>query len=67
MRHILYGLDHICLFVCLLQSQVKPAPFSDDTEAAIEREHCDYTQKFTFKVAKSGRGNLLFIYKNQVT
>lgn len=43
--------------MALSKSQVKPAPFSDDQEASIEREHCDYTQRFAFKAAKAGRGS----------
>ncbi|BES95281.1 Cholinephosphate cytidylyltransferase [Nesidiocoris tenuis] len=38
-----------------LHSHSKPAPFSEDPEAVLEREQCDYTQRFTFKAAKAGR------------
>ncbi|XP_014245966.1 choline-phosphate cytidylyltransferase A-like isoform X2 [Cimex lectularius] len=37
------------------RSNTKPAPFSDDAEAILEREQCDYTQRFSYKAAKSGR------------
>ncbi|KAK9513059.1 hypothetical protein O3M35_001337 [Rhynocoris fuscipes] len=38
-------------------SNTRPAPFSDEAEAILEREHCDYTQRFTFKAAKAGRAS----------
>ncbi|KAL1140302.1 hypothetical protein AAG570_000234, partial [Ranatra chinensis] len=34
----------------------KPAPFDDEADAIYERDHCDYTYKFTLKAAKSGKG-----------
>jgi len=33
----------------------KPAPFSDEQDAILERERCDYTSHITYKVAKSGK------------
>lgn len=36
-------------------SLCKEAPFSDEPEAIRNRELCDYTQKITFEMAKSGR------------
>uniref|UniRef100_A0A0A9ZCF6 choline-phosphate cytidylyltransferase n=2 Tax=Lygus hesperus TaxID=30085 RepID=A0A0A9ZCF6_LYGHE len=38
-----------------LHSHSKPAPFSDEPEAVLERDQCDYSQRFTFKAAKAGR------------
>ncbi|XP_017843020.1 choline-phosphate cytidylyltransferase A isoform X2 [Drosophila busckii] len=35
----------------------KPAPFSNDEEAILERERCDYTHRITFKMARSGQTN----------
>uniref|UniRef100_A0A1A9WG78 choline-phosphate cytidylyltransferase n=1 Tax=Glossina brevipalpis TaxID=37001 RepID=A0A1A9WG78_9MUSC len=32
----------------------KPAPFSTDDEAVQERQRCDYTQKITYQMARSG-------------
>ncbi|XP_021916652.1 choline-phosphate cytidylyltransferase A-like isoform X3 [Zootermopsis nevadensis] len=39
----------------LQMSICKVAPFSDDPDANLERERCDYTNCITYKVAKSGR------------
>ncbi|KAH8372321.1 hypothetical protein KR093_011018 [Drosophila rubida] len=33
----------------------KPAPFSCDEEAILERERCDYTQRITYQMARSGQ------------
>ncbi|TMW54224.1 hypothetical protein DOY81_000723 [Sarcophaga bullata] len=33
----------------------KPAPFSTDEEAVLERERCDYTDKITYQMARSGQ------------
>ncbi|XP_069676507.1 choline-phosphate cytidylyltransferase A isoform X2 [Periplaneta americana] len=33
----------------------KAAPFSDEPDAILERERCDYTSRITYKLAKSGR------------
>lgn len=33
----------------------RPAPFSTDEEAMVERERCDYTQRITFQMARSGQ------------
>ncbi|KAL7731924.1 hypothetical protein ACLKA6_016976 [Drosophila palustris] len=35
----------------------KPAPFSCDEEAILERERCDYTQRITYQMARSGQTN----------
>ncbi|XP_032598945.1 choline-phosphate cytidylyltransferase A isoform X2 [Drosophila grimshawi] len=35
----------------------KPAPFSCDEEAILERETCDYTQRITYQMARSGQTN----------
>ncbi|XP_017862666.1 PREDICTED: choline-phosphate cytidylyltransferase A isoform X2 [Drosophila arizonae] len=35
----------------------KPAPFSSDEEAILERERCDYTQRITYQMARSGKTN----------
>lgn len=32
----------------------KPAPFSDELDAVAERDRCDYTQKITYQMARSG-------------
>ncbi|XP_014280952.1 choline-phosphate cytidylyltransferase A isoform X2 [Halyomorpha halys] len=50
-----------------IHSQVRPAPFSDDPDAAIERDHCDYAHKVTFKMAKSGRcGRKIRVYADGI-
>ncbi|EDV38889.1 uncharacterized protein Dana_GF24772, isoform B [Drosophila ananassae] len=33
----------------------KPAPYSHDEEAILERERCDYTQRITYQMARSGQ------------
>ncbi|XP_064544508.1 choline-phosphate cytidylyltransferase A isoform X2 [Drosophila montana] len=33
----------------------KPAPFSCDEEAIVERERCDYTNRITYQMARSGQ------------
>lgn len=38
----------------LLQTICKPAPFSTDPEACLERDRCDYTAKITYQMARSG-------------
>ncbi|XP_030385055.1 choline-phosphate cytidylyltransferase A isoform X2 [Scaptodrosophila lebanonensis] len=35
----------------------KPAPFSNDEEAILERERCDYTKRITYQMARSGQTN----------
>ncbi|XP_075163805.1 choline-phosphate cytidylyltransferase A-like [Haematobia irritans] len=40
-----------------IQTICKPAPFSTDEEAVCERERCDYTQKITYQMARSGNAN----------
>uniref|UniRef100_A0A1I8P2V1 choline-phosphate cytidylyltransferase n=1 Tax=Stomoxys calcitrans TaxID=35570 RepID=A0A1I8P2V1_STOCA len=40
-----------------IQTICKPAPFSTDEEAVCERERCDYTQKITYQMARSGQAN----------
>ena len=45
-------------FLLLLQSICKLAPFSDEQDAILERERCDYSSRVTYKVAKSGKGTL---------
>ncbi|XP_063701463.1 choline-phosphate cytidylyltransferase B-like isoform X2 [Culicoides brevitarsis] len=32
----------------------KPAPFSHETDAILERDQCDYTQKITYSMARNG-------------
>ncbi|XP_055541478.1 choline-phosphate cytidylyltransferase B-like isoform X1 [Wyeomyia smithii] len=32
----------------------KPAPFSDELDAVTERDRCDYNQKITYQMARSG-------------
>ncbi|EDW50063.1 choline-phosphate cytidylyltransferase A [Drosophila sechellia] len=33
----------------------KPAPYSHDEEAMLERDRCDYTQRITYQMARSGQ------------
>ncbi|XP_017059603.1 choline-phosphate cytidylyltransferase A isoform X1 [Drosophila ficusphila] len=33
----------------------KPAPFSHDEEAMLERQRCDYTKRITYQMARSGQ------------
>ncbi|XP_001353577.2 choline-phosphate cytidylyltransferase A [Drosophila pseudoobscura] len=35
----------------------KPAPFSCDEEAMVERDRCDYTYRITYQMARSGQTN----------
>uniref|UniRef100_A0A1B0CZW3 choline-phosphate cytidylyltransferase n=1 Tax=Phlebotomus papatasi TaxID=29031 RepID=A0A1B0CZW3_PHLPP len=44
-RHCRYVDETIC----------KPAPFSTDPEACLEREMCDYNVKITYSMARSGK------------
>ncbi|KAH8252188.1 hypothetical protein KR026_011804 [Drosophila bipectinata] len=37
------------------QTICKPAPYSHDEEAILERERCDYTQRITYQMARSGQ------------
>lgn len=39
------------------QTICKPAPFCGDLDAINERDHCDYTTKITYQMAKSGNTN----------
>lgn len=32
----------------------KPAPYSDEPDAVVERDRCDYAQKITYQMARSG-------------
>lgn len=32
----------------------KPAPYSDEPDAVVERDRCDYNQKITYQMARSG-------------
>jgi choline-phosphate cytidylyltransferase len=41
----------------LFQSICKPAPFSEETDAVLERERCDYSIKITVPMAKAGSGS----------
>jgi len=36
------------------QTICKPAPFSNEPDAVMERERCDYTDKITYQMARSG-------------
>lgn len=38
-----------------LQTICKPAPYSHDEEAMLERDRCDYTQRITYQMARSGQ------------
>uniref|UniRef100_A0A1B6JMT2 choline-phosphate cytidylyltransferase n=1 Tax=Homalodisca liturata TaxID=320908 RepID=A0A1B6JMT2_9HEMI len=38
-----------------MKSLSKPAPFSDEAEAILEREHCDYNIRIHYKTAQSGK------------
>jgi choline-phosphate cytidylyltransferase len=49
-------LNDTSLLTFFFQSICKAAPFSDEPDAILERERCDYTNRITYKVAKSGRG-----------
>lgn len=46
--------DDFRLILGIFQTICKAAPFSDDEDAVIEREHCDYTQRITYQMAKAG-------------
>ena len=39
-----------------MQSLCQPAPFSDESEAIVERNRIDYSQKITIDLARSGQG-----------
>ncbi|KAJ4428937.1 hypothetical protein ANN_25933 [Periplaneta americana] len=47
-----YTIELVFLY---FQSICKAAPFSDEPDAILERERCDYTSRITYKLAKSGR------------
>jgi hypothetical protein len=51
--------EYIIIEDFFFQSICKAAPFSDERDAILERERCDYTNRITYKVAKSGGGTLL--------
>lgn len=38
----------------VLTAMCRPAPYSTDIEAVEEREKCDYTQRITYQMARSG-------------
>lgn len=47
---------NVCfVLLFLFQTICKPAPFSSDEEAIVERERCDYGQKITYQMARSGQ------------
>lgn len=48
-------LQLVVRFVSLLQTICKPALFSTDEDAILERDRVDYTEKITYKMAKSGK------------
>lgn len=50
-----WTLTKAILFLSLLQTICKPAPFSCDEEAILERERCDYTYRITYQMARSGQ------------
>lgn len=39
------------------QTICKPAPFCGDLDAINERDHCEYTTKITYQMAKAGNTN----------
>ena len=43
------------MFVYSLQTICKPAPFSTDEEAIVERDATDYNYKITYQMARSGQ------------
>jgi len=51
---MIYASSHSILL--FFQSVCKAAPFSDEPDAILERERCDYTNRITYRVAISGRG-----------
>ncbi|XP_060659875.1 uncharacterized protein LOC132793805 isoform X1 [Drosophila nasuta] len=45
----------------------KPAPFSCDEEAILERERCDYTHRITYQMARSGQtGRRVRVYADGI-
>ena len=57
------GITVVCIHITSLtdrslrypsQTICKPAPFSDELDAVAERDRCDYTQKITYQMARSG-------------
>jgi hypothetical protein len=59
-KNVIVNDEHVIMahFLLLFQSICKLAPFSDEQDAILERERCDYTSRITYKVAKSGKGTL---------
>lgn len=49
------SLTHASSVFFSLQTICKPAPFSTDPEACLEREMCDYNVKITYSMARSGK------------
>lgn len=43
-----------CTIIIFLQTICKPAPFSTDPEAVLERDRCDYNTKITYQMARNG-------------
>lgn len=54
-EHLLLPVHHVNGAVGVSMSICNEAPFSDEPAAVREREMCDYTQRITYKMAKSGQ------------
>lgn len=50
----------INLFIICLQVHYKPAPYSSDEAAKLERANCDYSIKITKEMADCGTGIGIF-------
>nr|CAD7258103.1 unnamed protein product [Timema shepardi] len=54
-RQMLCFLSPLVYFSHQVKSIRKPAPYSDELDAELERERSDYTIRITYKMAKSGK------------